>query len=79
MIRTTLGVAHSEAADPLHAMGLVYHQLGHYDKAIENIAAALKIVEREVREIVCIDCCVRCFDDSRPLSLERTTTRWECF
>lgn len=42
-----LGITHSEAADPLHSIGLVYHLLGSYDKALENINAALKIVERE--------------------------------
>jgi tetratricopeptide (TPR) repeat protein len=48
MIRLTLGATHSEAADPLHATGLVYHQLGNYEKALEHVSAALQIVEREV-------------------------------
>lgn len=47
MIRTTLGPTHSEAADPLHSMGLVHHQLGDYKKAVACINEALQIVRRE--------------------------------
>jgi tetratricopeptide (TPR) repeat protein len=75
MIRLTLGATHSEAADPLHATGLVYHQLGNYEKALEHVAAALQIVEREVETKLTMD-----FGFSSLLhSLERTTTRWGCF
>lgn len=47
MLRVTVGPMHSECADPLHATGLVLHQLGKYQDAVESITQALKIVERE--------------------------------
>lgn len=47
LLRATVGATHSECADPLHAKGLVLHQLGKYQEAIASIVQAQKIVERE--------------------------------
>jgi hypothetical protein len=43
----------NDSADPLHAQGLVLHQMGKYKEAIDNIVLALKIVEREVWRCFC--------------------------
>jgi len=49
-IEETLGKEHSEAAEILHNLGLVNHQLGNYDEAIRKYEAALRIVRKEFGE-----------------------------
>ncbi|CAF1372054.1 unnamed protein product [Adineta steineri] len=46
-IEQTLGPQHSEAAEILHNIGQVYHQLGNYKQAIEYINRALMIIKKE--------------------------------
>ncbi|CAF3328745.1 unnamed protein product [Rotaria socialis] len=46
-IEKTLGPQHSEAADILHNIGQVQHQLGNYKEAIDYINRALMIIKRE--------------------------------
>jgi tetratricopeptide (TPR) repeat protein len=48
LLRATVGPMHSECADPLHAKGLVLHQLGKYPEAIEQITQALTIGDSTV-------------------------------